>query len=165
MDNLLAHLPFLSESIETSMQNLQSITTDSTVVSTPKSIISSISTDIVHPSTSDCISMDELNSSHPLKLSTTTSTDVSHPLTVTSPLEISTIVTSADNLVVVKSLLGLREGSELSERLSCSQEKGEDMSELPHAISSSMVKVSERSPALDGEGEGVRMGSQGKPLM
>ncbi|KAL8132389.1 hypothetical protein AgCh_008038 [Apium graveolens] len=43
------------------------------------------------------------------------------------------------------------------------QEKGEEVSELPHAISSSMVKMSERSPTLDGEG--VRVGSQGEPLM
>ncbi|KAL8104377.1 hypothetical protein AgCh_028547 [Apium graveolens] len=39
------------------------------------------------------------------------------------------------------------------------------MSEPPYAISFNMVKVSERSPSLDGEGEGVRMGSQGEPLM
>ena len=34
-----------------------------------------------------------------------------------------------------------------------------------HAISSSMAKESERSPTLDGEGEGVRGVSQGEPLM
>ncbi|KAL8115285.1 hypothetical protein AgCh_021943 [Apium graveolens] len=33
------------------------------------------------------------------------------------------------------------------------------------AISSSLAKVSERSPTLDGEGNGVMMGSQGEPLM
>ncbi|KAL8128092.1 hypothetical protein AgCh_014883 [Apium graveolens] len=105
------------------------LTTDSTVVSTPNSVISTISTNIVHPLTSDCISTDVLNNNYPLTLSTTTSTDVSHPLTITAQIEISTVVTSADDLVVVQSLLGLRKGSEHSERLSCSQAKGEEKSE------------------------------------
>ncbi|KAL8099609.1 hypothetical protein AgCh_032029 [Apium graveolens] len=159
LDDLLAHLPFLSDSTKKSVQNLKSITTDSTVVSTPNSVISTISTDIVHPSTSDCISTDVLHSSHPLKLSTTTSTDVSHPLNITTPPQISTIVTSVDDLLVAQSLLGLREGSEQSERLSCSQAKGEEKSANMQAISSSLAKVSEWSPTLVGEGEGVRVGS------
>ncbi|KAL8089907.1 hypothetical protein AgCh_039391 [Apium graveolens] len=108
---------------------------------------------------------DVLHSSHPLTFSTTTSTNVSHQLNVTAPLQISTTVTSADDLVVVQSLLGLREGSEQSERPSCSQAKGEEKSENLQAISSSLAKVSEWSPTLVGEGEGVRMGSQGEPLM
>ncbi|KAL8148027.1 hypothetical protein AgCh_005385 [Apium graveolens] len=112
LDDLLAHLPFLSDSTKKFMQNLKSITKDSTVVSTLNSVISTSSADILHPLASDCISTDVLNSNHPLKLSTTISTDVS---------QISTIVTSADDLVVVQSLLGLREESEQSERLSCSQ--------------------------------------------
>ncbi|KAL8116539.1 hypothetical protein AgCh_022891 [Apium graveolens] len=45
LNNLLAHLPFLSENTEKSVDNLKSITTDSTVVSTPNSIISSHSMD------------------------------------------------------------------------------------------------------------------------
>ncbi|KAL8134767.1 hypothetical protein AgCh_009689 [Apium graveolens] len=96
LDDLFAHLPFLSDSTEKSLQNLKSITIDSTVVSTPNSVISTNSTNILHPLTSDCISTNVLNSSHPFKLSTTTSTDVSHPLNVTAPLEISTIFTKGE---------------------------------------------------------------------
>ena len=81
-----------------------------------------------------------LNSNYPLTLSTTTSTDVSHPLNITAQLEISTVVTSADDLVVVQSLLGLRKGSEHSERLNCSQVKGEEKSENMQGISSSWQK-------------------------
>ncbi|KAL8089143.1 hypothetical protein AgCh_038785 [Apium graveolens] len=125
---------------------------NSTVVSTSNSIISTLSTDILHPPTSDCLSTDVLNNNYPLNFSTTISTDVSHLMNVTPPLEISIIVTSADDLVVVQSLLGLREGSELSERLSCSHAKGEEMSDKMHAISSSMARVNERSPTLDDEG-------------
>ena len=108
LNDFLAHLPILSGTVETSVPKLLSICTRSTIVSTLNSIISTISTDIVHPSTSDCISTDVLNNNHPLTLSTTTLTDVSHPLTITVPLKISTIITSADDLVVVQSLLGLR---------------------------------------------------------
>ena len=39
------------------------------------------------------------------------------------------------------------------------------MSDLMQTISSGLEKVSERSPTLDGEGEGVRVGRQGEPLM
>ena len=53
----------------------------------------------------------------------------------------------------------------LSERLGCSQAKGEDESYIIHTISSSVAKVSEGSATLDGEGEGVRTVSQGEPLM
>ena len=54
----------------------------------------------------------------------------------------------------------------MSERLGCSQAKGEVESHHMHAISSSMAKVSERSATLEGEGEGVRVCvSQGEPLM
>ena len=123
LDNLLAHLPFLSDSTENTVQNLKLITIDSRVVSTPNSASSNISTDIVNPSTSDYILTDVLNSSHRLTLPTTTSTDVPHPLNITTPLPISTNVTNAYDLVVVQSLLGLREGSELSKRLGCSQAK------------------------------------------
>ncbi|KAL8148652.1 hypothetical protein AgCh_005859 [Apium graveolens] len=146
LDNLLAHLPFLSNYTEKSVHNLKSITTYSTVVSTPNFVISTISTDIVHPSTSD--SADVLNTSHLLKLSNTTSKDVSHPLNNNAQLEISTVVTSADDLVVVQSLLELREGSEQSDRLSCSHVKGEEKSENMQAISYSLAKMSEWSPTL-----------------
>ena len=45
------------------------------------------------------------------------------------------------------------------------QEKGEKKGEQMQSISSGLAKVSERSPTLDGEGEGMRVGSQGEPLM
>ena len=59
----------------------------------------------------------------------------------------------------------MREKSVLSESLGCSQEKGEEMSEIIQSISSGLAKESEKSPTLDGEGEGVRVGSQGETLM
>ena len=67
--------------------------------------------------------------------------------------------------MVIQSLLGLREESVLSERLGCSQAKGEEKSESQQSIHSGLAKVSERSPTLVGEGEGVRVGSQGETLM
>ncbi|KAL8118803.1 hypothetical protein AgCh_016339 [Apium graveolens] len=121
--------------------------------------------DIPHPLISDCPSTDKLNSSHLLILTTTTSTDITHPLIFSTPPDIYKIITNTDDLVVVQSLLGLREGSDMSERLGCSQEKGDEKSEHMNAICSSMAKVSERSPTLDGEGEGVRVVNQGEPLM
>ncbi|KAL8120202.1 hypothetical protein AgCh_017375 [Apium graveolens] len=164
-DDLLAHLPILSGTVETSVPKLSSICTESTIVSTPNSIISSILVDIVHPSVSDCIPTDVPNSSHPSAILTTTPMDVPHPSVITTHTKISIIVTSVDELVVVQSLLGQREGSELSERLSCSQEKGEEKRKIMQAISSSLEKESERSSTLVGEGEGVRVVSQGEPLM
>ena len=110
--------------------------------------------DIVHPSVSDCILIDVPNSSHPSAILTTTPMDVPHPSVLTTHTEISTIVTSVDELVVVQSLLGLREGSDLSEMLGCFQAKGEERSEQMQAISSSLAKESERSSTLVGEGEG-----------
>ncbi|KAL8120227.1 hypothetical protein AgCh_017390 [Apium graveolens] len=56
LDDLLAHLPFLFENVEKSVENLKSITTDSTIISIPNSFISSVLTDIVHSSTNDCLS-------------------------------------------------------------------------------------------------------------
>ncbi|KAL8124486.1 hypothetical protein AgCh_012218 [Apium graveolens] len=165
LDDLLAHLPFLSDSTEKSVQNLKSITTDSITASTPNSIISTLSTDIHHPSTNDYISADVLNNNHPLNFSTTISMEFSHPLNISAPLEISTIITSADDLVVVQSLIGLREESEQSERLSCYQVKGEEKSERMQAIFSRFAKESETSSTLDGEREAVRVGSQGEPLI
>ena len=71
-----------------------------------------------------------------------------------------------DELVVVQTLLGLREGSEAteSERLVYNQAKGEGEQER-QTTSSSLVKVSTESSTLVGEGEGVRGVSQGEPLM
>ena len=100
-------------------------------------------------------------------LSATPSTDTPYPLTVSTHSNPISSISSVDDIVAVQSLLGLREGSDiqLSERLGCSQAKGEIESTQLHAISSSMAKVSERSPTLDGEGEGVSGVSQGEPLM
>ncbi|KAL8121392.1 hypothetical protein AgCh_018211 [Apium graveolens] len=121
--------------------------------------------DIHHPLRSDFLSRDMFHSNHPLIIPTTLLMNISHPLNVTAQLDISKSITSAYDLVVVQSLLGLREGSELSERSGCFQEKGEENSENMHAIFSSMEKESERSPNLDGESEGVRVVSQGEPLI
>ncbi|KAK1401887.1 hypothetical protein POM88_001492 [Heracleum sosnowskyi] len=107
-----------------------------------------------------------------LKSITTDSTVISHsqiqttiPLIVHSaPLIENQVVstTSADDLVVVETLLGLR-GSE-TERLACSQAKGENESERL-AISSSQAKGEIESSTLVGEGEGVRGVSHGEPMM
>ena len=96
------------------------------------------------------------NSSYPLIASATPSTDIPYPLMVsTQTTTLINPISSVDDLVAVQSLLGLRERSE-SERLGCSQAKGEEKSENQHAISSGMAKESERSATLQGEGEGVR---------
>ncbi|KAL8147188.1 hypothetical protein AgCh_004783 [Apium graveolens] len=129
LDDLLAHLPFLSKTVETSVSKFSSICTESIIVSTPNSIISTIPMDIHHPSSSDCIPMDKPNSSHPSDSHTTNPMDIHHPSGASAQLQISSILTSAEDLVVMQSLLGLREGSDLSESLGCSQEKGEKTSE------------------------------------
>ncbi|XP_074379689.1 uncharacterized protein LOC141720907 [Apium graveolens] len=165
VDDLLAHLPFLSETVETYVPKISSICTESTIVSTPHSFIYTHSMDIVYSSSSDCIPMDVPNSSHSSDSEITNPMDISHPSGVFAQLQSSTIVTSADDLVIVQSLLGLREGSDLSESLGCSQEKGEEKSDPIQSISSRLAKVSVRSATLDGEGEGVRVGSQGETLM
>ncbi|KAL8134410.1 hypothetical protein AgCh_009439 [Apium graveolens] len=152
LDDLLAHLPFLSETVEIFVPKLSSICTESTIVSTPNSFISSIPMDIHHPSSSDYIPMDKLDSSHPSDSHTTVPMDIPHPSGVSTQLKVSSILTSAEDLVVIQSLLGLRKGSELSECLGCSQEKRERKSELIQSIFSGLEKVSERSPTLDGEG-------------
>ncbi|KAL8135256.1 hypothetical protein AgCh_010063 [Apium graveolens] len=132
LDDLFSHLPFLSESVETSVPKYSSICTESTIVSTPNSFISSILMDIHHPSSSDYIQIDKPNNSHSLNSHTTVPMDIHHSSGVSAQLQISSILTSVEDLVT---------------------------------ISSGLEKVSERSPNLDDEGEGVRMGSQGEPLM
>ncbi|KAL8119031.1 hypothetical protein AgCh_016509 [Apium graveolens] len=117
-----------------------------------------------HPSSSDCIPTDKLDSSYPSDIKTTHSMDITHLSSISAQLQTS-FISSAEDLVVVQSLLGLREKSVLSESLGCSQEKGEEMSETMQSISSILAKESERSPTLVGEGEGVRVGSQGETLM
>ena len=94
---------------------------------------------IVHPSSSDCIPTDVPNSSHPSDSQTTIPMDNPHLSGVSAQLQISSIIISAEDLVV-QSLLGMREGSELSERLGCSQEKGENMSGQMQSISSGLAK-------------------------
>ena len=145
---------------------LKSISTNSTIISTPITFNFSSSTDIHHPLISDCPSTDMPNCSYLLKTTTTPSTDIPHPLTVIAQIpNVSTSISSAYDLIVAQSLLGLREGSEMSERLGCSQAKREDESSTKHAISLGKSKESERSATLVGEGEGVRSVRQGEPLI
>ena len=122
LDDLLDHQPILFDLMEKSVpQHLKSISTDSTIISAPSSIPFSSSTDILHPLISDCPSMDMPNSSYPLIASTTPATDIPFPLTVSAQITILTSpISSANDLVVVQSLLGLREGSDMRERLGCS---------------------------------------------
>ena len=120
MDDLLAHLPILSGTVEISVPKFSLICTETTIVFTPNSFIPTLSMDIVHPSSSDCIPMDKLNSSYPSDSQTANPTDIPYPSSVSAQLQLSSIITSAEDLVVVQSLLGLREGSELSESLGCS---------------------------------------------
>ena len=101
--------------------------------------------DIAHPSSSDCIPTDKLNSSYQSDSFTTHPTDIIYPSSVSAQLQTS-IISSAEDLVVIQSLLGLREESVLSERLGCSQAKGEEKRENMQAISSSLEKESERRP-------------------
>lgn len=167
LDDLLGQQSFPSnivgESVET---QLKSIPKDSTIMSTSISLSLTSSTDITDPLISDCPSTDVLHSSHPLMTTATPSTDIPYPLTVSTQI-LTSQISSVEDIVVVQSLLGLREGSDISEseRMGCSQAKGEAESSKMHAISSGMAKESERSATLDGEGEGVRCVSQGESLM
>ncbi|MDV3180610.1 MAG: hypothetical protein Q8829_02955 [Candidatus Phytoplasma australasiaticum] len=111
------------------MPKFSSICTESTIVSTPNSFIPTLSMDIVHPSSSDCIPTDKLNSSFPSDSQTANPTDIPYPSSVSAQLQISSIISSAEDLVVVQSLLGLREENVMSESLGCSKEKGEEKSE------------------------------------
>ncbi|KAL8148849.1 hypothetical protein AgCh_006013 [Apium graveolens] len=129
LDDLFSHLPILSGTVETSVPKFSSICTESTIVSTPNTFISNHSMDSAHPSSSVCIPTDKLNSSYPSDSQTANPTDIPYMSSVSVQLQISSIISSAEDLVVVQSLLGLREGSELSEGLGCSKEKGEEKSE------------------------------------
>ncbi|MDV3180616.1 MAG: hypothetical protein Q8829_02990, partial [Candidatus Phytoplasma australasiaticum] len=62
LDDLLAHLPILSGVVETSVPKISSISIESTIVSIPSLFIYTLSMDIAHPSSSDCIPTDKLNS-------------------------------------------------------------------------------------------------------
>ncbi|KAL8133958.1 hypothetical protein AgCh_009143 [Apium graveolens] len=155
LDDLLAHLPILSGTVETSMPKFSSICTESIIVSTPNSFIPTLLMDIVHPSSSDCIPMDKLNSSYPSDNQTANPTDIPHPSSVSAQLQISSIISSAEDLVVVQSLIGLREEGVMSESLGYTQEKGEENTENMQSSSSGLAKESVWSPTLDGEGTGA----------
>ncbi|KAK1362644.1 hypothetical protein POM88_047118 [Heracleum sosnowskyi] len=164
IDDLLDHQSIISKTLAPSVAlNLKSFSTDSAIVSISRDTSFPSSTDISHLLTSVCLSTDMPQISYPLTYTSTTSMDT--PSTLALP--ISNITTSSvDELVVVQTLLGLREGSEAneSERLVCNQAKGEGEKER-QTTSSSLVKVSTESSTLVGEGEGVRGVSQGEPLM
>ncbi|KAK1374163.1 hypothetical protein POM88_030356 [Heracleum sosnowskyi] len=156
LSDLLGHQPIFSEVARGSVdQSLKSIPTDSTVISLSQNALLTSSTKQL------------------LSLTSVSPSTVSIPLTVQStipligqstPLIENPVVstTSVDDLVVVETLLGLK-GSE-TERLACSQAKGESESERL-AISSSQAKGEIESTTLVGEGEGVRGVSHGEPMM
>ncbi|KAK1395309.1 hypothetical protein POM88_014365 [Heracleum sosnowskyi] len=156
LSDLLGHQPIFPEIARGSVdQSLKSITTDSTVISHSQSAF-------LTSSTKQSIS---LTSVSPSTVSIPLTVQTTIPLIVHSaPLIENQVVptTSADDLVVVETLLGLR-GSE-TERLACSQAKGENVSERL-AISSSQAKGEIESSTLEGEGEGVRGVSHGEPMM
>ena len=121
------------------------------------------STDVTHPSTANYSSMDIPSTANP-------STDISYPLTGSPSMDIpsysnpspsdnvlSHLGTSYEEQIVISTLLGLSEGElQMSEGLSCSQEKGEDVCEKP-LISSEMVSKDEgTSLVAEEKGEGVR---------
>ncbi|KAK1365851.1 hypothetical protein POM88_041412 [Heracleum sosnowskyi] len=131
LSDLLGHQPIFSEAARGSVDsNLTSITTDSIVISLSQNALLTSST------------------KQPLSLTSVSPSTVSIPLTVqttiplighSTPLIEDQVVstTSVDDLVVVETLLGLRESE--TERLACSQAKGENESERL-AISSSQAK-------------------------
>ncbi|KAK1356237.1 hypothetical protein POM88_049493 [Heracleum sosnowskyi] len=164
IDDLLDHQSIISQTLAKSVaSNLKSISTNSALVSISRATSFPSSTDISHPLTSVCLSTDMPQISYPLTSISTASTDNPSTLELQT-LSIST--SSVDELAVVQTLLGLREGSEAteSERLVCNQAKGEEEQER-RTISSSLVKVSNESSTLVGDGESVRGVSQGEPLM
>ncbi|KAK1385076.1 hypothetical protein POM88_022811 [Heracleum sosnowskyi] len=144
LSDLLGHQPIFFEAARRSVDpNLISITTDSIVISLSQNALLTSSTE------------------QPLSLTSVSPSTVSIPLTVqttiplighSTPLIENQVVstTSVDDLVVVETLLGLR-GSE-TERLACSQAKGENESERL-AISSSQAKGEVECTTLVGEGQ------------
>ena len=132
-----------------------------TVIENQKIISQQSSTDI-SPSTDISTSMDNPSTTIP-------STDIPHPLTTSSSMDIpqlsmdiastSTCVISEPNLqilsdfdtsikeqIVISTLLALSEKEQLSERLGCSQKKGEVENEK-HPIYSRVWQVRLRVPA------------------
>ena len=123
---------------------------------------------ISHQSVSAVLSTDVLNSNQPLMNDNVASMAIPQPLIEEVPLADATqldhlAVTRAasEEFFIVTALLGLRE-SEIEERLSCRQAKGEAVSE-GLGISSSQAKGEFVSSILKGEGECVV--SQGETLM
>ena len=129
------------------------------------------STDVTHPSTADIHDI-PLNANPSMDIPSTAnpSTDISYPLPGSSSMDIpsssnpslndnvlSHLGTSYEEQIVISTLLGLSEGElKMSEGLSCSQEKGEDVCEKP-LISSEMVSKDEGTILVAEEkGEGVR---------
>ncbi|KAK1368061.1 hypothetical protein POM88_034153 [Heracleum sosnowskyi] len=101
-----------------------------------------------------------------LKSISTDSTLVSTSIATSFLLQWIRFTATIYELVVVETLLGPRAESEHteSERLACSQVKGELENERL-TISSSQAKGELEGTTLEGEGEGVRGVSQGEPLM
>ncbi|KAK1397670.1 hypothetical protein POM88_007533 [Heracleum sosnowskyi] len=156
LSDLLGHQSSFSETTRGSVEpSLKSITTDSTVISLSQTPLLTSSTVLSLP----------LTSVSPSTVSILLTVQTTIPLLVHSaPIIENPVVhtTSADDLVVVETLLGLK-GSD-SERLACSQAKRENESERL-AISSSQAKGEIESSTLVGEGEGVRGVSHGEPMM
>ncbi|KAK1384072.1 hypothetical protein POM88_021807 [Heracleum sosnowskyi] len=156
LSDLLGRQSSLSETTRGSVEpSLKSITTDSTVISLSQTPLLTSSTKLSLSLTSVSPSMVSI----PLTVQTTIPL-IAHSAPIIENPVVPT--TSADDLVVVETLLGLK-GSE-SERLACSQAKGENESERL-AISSSHAKGEIESSTLVGEGEGVRGVSHGEPMM
>ncbi|KAK1379096.1 hypothetical protein POM88_025840 [Heracleum sosnowskyi] len=156
LSDLLGQQSSFSEATRGSVEpSLKSITTDSTVISLSQ-------TPFLTSSTKQSLSLTSVSpSTEPIPLTVQTTIPlIAHSAPILENQVVHT--TSADDLVVVETLLGLK-GSE-SERLTCSQAKGEDESERL-AISSSQAKGEIASSTLVGEGEGVRGVSHGEPMM
>ena len=150
-DDLLEYQSFISSMVVDTILQHQNISSQQP------------STNVTHQSTANYPSMDIPSTANP-------STDISHPLTVSSSMDIpsssnpslndnvlSHLGTSYEEQIVISTLLGLSEGElKMSEGLSCSQEKGEDVCEKP-LISSEMVSKDEgTSLVAEEKGEGVR---------
>uniref|UniRef100_A0A164THV8 Uncharacterized protein n=1 Tax=Daucus carota subsp. sativus TaxID=79200 RepID=A0A164THV8_DAUCS len=123
---------------------------------------------ISHQSVSAVLSTNVLNNNQPLMNDNVASMAIPQPLIEEVPLadatqldHLSITRAASEELIIVTALLGLRE-SELEERLSCRQAKGEDVSKRLRT-SSSQAKGEIVDTTLDGEGEGVV--SQGETLM
>ena len=176
LSDLLDHQSSFSKTLVSSVATtVKSISTDSTIVSLSSANIRlPSSTDISHPLISVSSSTDTLNSNYPLTITITPSTGIHYPLidlhTTSTQSQMAHLTepstTSVDDQVIVETLLGLREGSVIteSERLDWFQAKGERVLESL-ATSSSQEKGENESTPLAREGERCEGVSQGEPLM